>query len=140
MSGAPEDIHIFFQNNDVDPYKLGHYLGQRENLKVLELFVADFNFEGCNVDEAMRSLLSDFVLPGDMDKLDQILVTFAEAHHRANPRASSSADAVFALAFTVVILSLSLHSPAAAHSRISPEVLCTRRAALSSANPLHALQ
>ena len=122
LSGSPEDIYLFFQNNHVSGQKLGQYLGQRENLKILELFVADFNFDGCSVDEALRSLLNDIVLPGDMDQMDQILSSFADAHHRANPRASSSPDAVYALAFTVVLLSLSLHSAASAHARITPEV------------------
>jgi hypothetical protein len=109
-------------NNHVNAQKLGQYLGQNENIKVLDLLIADFSFEGCSVDEALRSLLTDIVLPGDMDQMDQILTAFSEAHHRANPRDSTSADTVYALSFAVVLLSLSLHSPTSVHARVTPEV------------------
>ena len=123
LTGSSEDIYNFLLNNHVNGQKLGQYLGQIENLKVLELLIADFNFEGCSIDEALRLFLTDVVLPGDMDQMDQILTAFSEAHHRANSRNSTSADAVYALAFTVVLLSLSLHSPTSVLGRVTPEVI-----------------
>lgn len=60
---------------------LGEYISNRNNLNILEAFVKTFNFEGVRIDEALRSFLETFRLPGEAPTISLILEQFAEHWH-----------------------------------------------------------
>eukprot|EP00590_Aulacoseira_subarctica_P004735 CAMPEP_0172421342 /NCGR_PEP_ID=MMETSP1064-20121228/7590_1 /TAXON_ID=202472 /ORGANISM="Aulacoseira subarctica , Strain CCAP 1002/5" /LENGTH=1266 /DNA_ID=CAMNT_0013161687 /DNA_START=1 /DNA_END=3798 /DNA_ORIENTATION=+ len=62
-------------------------------------------------DEAIRSFLSGFRLPGEAQKIDRIMEKFAELYTRQNADVFASADTAFILAFSVIMLNTDLHNP-----------------------------
>lgn len=78
--------------------------------------VAGFIFRGFSFDVALRVYLGRFQLPGEAQKIDRILQAFAKAYFAANPsnKACPSEDAVYTLAFSVVLLNTDAHNPSLA--------------------------
>jgi hypothetical protein len=72
-----------------------------------------FVFRGFSFDVALRVYLGRFLLPGEAQKIDRILQAFARAYFAANPEnaALPSEDAVYTLAFSVVLLNTDAHNP-----------------------------
>lgn len=62
---------------------------------------------------ALRVYLGRFVLPGEAQKIDRILQAFAKAYFAANPRdpVCTSEDAIYTLAFSLVLLNTDAHNP-----------------------------
>jgi hypothetical protein len=76
-------------------------------------YLLGFVFKDFSFDVALRIYLGRFVLPGEAQKIDRILQAFAKAYHAANPRDKicTSEDAVYTLAFSVVLLNTDAHNP-----------------------------
>lgn len=74
---------------------------------------AGFVFQGFSIDVALRAFLGRFALPGEAQKIDRILQAFAKAYFAANPRdpTCASEDAVYTLAFSLVLLNTDAHNP-----------------------------
>lgn len=62
-------------------------------------------------DEAIRQFLNGFRLPGEAQKIDRIMEKFAERFCRCNPKAFSSADTAYVLAYSVIMLNTDAHNP-----------------------------
>lgn len=62
---------------------------------------------------ALRVYLGRFMLPGEAQKIDRILQAFARAYFADNPDSAAlpSEDAVYTLAFSVVLLNTDAHNP-----------------------------
>jgi brefeldin A-inhibited guanine nucleotide-exchange protein len=114
VGDSPEDIATFLKDaSGLDKTLIGDYLGEREelSLKVMHAYVDSFNFQGMEFDEAVRVFLQGFRLPGEAQKIDRIMEKFAERYWKCNPKAFSSADTAYVLAYSVIMLNTDAHNP-----------------------------
>jgi Sec7-like guanine-nucleotide exchange factor len=112
----PEAISRFlFDAKGIDRNKLGDYLGEGDafNVAVLRLFCSYLDFTDLDFDIAMRQLLSRFRLPGEAQKIDRIMNSFAAQYYNCNKQAGlfKGADPVYVLAFATIMLHTDAHSP-----------------------------
>ncbi|KAK7349618.1 hypothetical protein VNO77_07120 [Canavalia gladiata] len=114
VGDSPEDIAVFLKDaSGLDKTLIGDYLGEREelSLKVMHAYVDSFNFQEMEFDEAIRIFLQGFRLPGEAQKIDRIMEKFAERYCKCNPKAFSSADTAYVLAYSVIMLNTDAHNP-----------------------------
>lgn len=114
MGNSPEEIATFLKNaSGLDKTLIGDYLGEREEfpLKVMHAYVDSFDLQGMELDEAVRTFLRAFRLPGEAQKIDRIMEKFAERYWKCNPRAFTSADTAYVLAYSVIMLNTDAHNP-----------------------------
>ncbi|KAK0448274.1 uncharacterized protein EV420DRAFT_1567117 [Desarmillaria tabescens] len=89
----------------LDKRLLGDYISKPDNIEVLKAFVGLFDFKNKPMADAMRELLETFRLPGEAQQINRITETFALA---AEIR---SEDAVYVLAYSIIMLNTDLHNP-----------------------------
>ncbi|KAI9999047.1 hypothetical protein PInf_003726 [Phytophthora infestans] len=98
-----------------DPQMVGQVLGEPDakSMSVLHEYSNGFQFEDVAFDVALRVYLSRFELPREAQKIDRILQAFAKAYYASNPDSDEcpSEDAVYTLAFSVLLLNTDAHSP-----------------------------
>lgn len=114
MGNSPEEIAAFLKNaSGLNKTLIGDYLGEREDLslKVMHAYVDSFDFQGMEFDEAIRAFLLGFRLPGEAQKIDRIMEKFAERYCKCNPKAFTSADTAYVLAYSVILLNTDAHNP-----------------------------
>jgi hypothetical protein len=64
-------------------------------------------------DQALRKYLSFFRLPGEAQKIDRMMASFAQRYHVHNPDSVfASSDAAYILAFSTIMLNTDAHNPA----------------------------
>ncbi|KAK1932531.1 Ankyrin repeat [Phytophthora citrophthora] len=94
---------------------VGQVLGEPDakSLSVLHEYANGFQFENVPFDIALRVYLSHFELPREAQKIDRILQAFAKAYYSSNPDSEQcpSEDAVYTLAFSVLLLNTDAHNP-----------------------------
>ncbi|WFD07354.1 GDP/GTP exchange factor for ARF [Malassezia vespertilionis] len=95
----------------VDKRLLGDYLSRPENLDILAAFMALFDFYRVDVAEAMRALCEAFRLPGEAQQIARVTETFASAYYSCKPEGIRSEDAVYVLAYSIIMLNTDLHNP-----------------------------
>ncbi len=97
---------------------VGEYLGHGRKYSdgfhpsVLRAYEEELEFRDLSFEDAIRYFLSGFQLPGEAQKIDRIMEAFAERFCICNPDIFLSADTVFILSFSIVMLNTDLHSPA----------------------------
>ena len=69
----------------------------------------------------MRDLLESFRLPGESQQIARITETFAEVYFASEPTDVKSQDAVYILAYSVIMLNTDLHSPQNVKRRMTVE-------------------
>ncbi|KAL6124375.1 hypothetical protein ACLB2K_076888 [Fragaria x ananassa] len=114
VGDSPEEIATFLKNaSGLNKTMIGDYLGEREDLslKVMHAYVESFDFQNLEFDEAIRSFLQGFRLPGEAQKIDRIMEKFAERYCKCNPKAFTSADTAYVLAYSVILLNTDAHNP-----------------------------
>ncbi|XP_022147082.1 brefeldin A-inhibited guanine nucleotide-exchange protein 2-like [Momordica charantia] len=114
VGSSPEEIAAFLKDaSGLDKTLIGDYLGEREelSLKVMHAYVDSFDFQGLEFDEAIRAFLKGFRLPGEAQKIDRIMEKFAERYCKCNPKAFTSADTAYVLAYSVILLNTDAHNP-----------------------------
>lgn len=115
VGDSPEEIATFLIRNDSELNKtlIGDYLGEGDELpiNVMHAYVDSFNFHGIEFDEAIRLFLQGFRLPGEAQKIDRIMEKFAERYCKCNPKAFSSADTAYVLAYSIIMLNTDAHNP-----------------------------
>lgn len=57
------------------------------NTEVLKAFAELFNFNGSAFDQALRKYLYTFRLPGEAQKIDRMMESFAQRYFEQNPEA-----------------------------------------------------
>ena len=113
MLGLFEAVAQFFLSTvGLEKTAIGEYMGDNAEfpLSVLSAFVSLQNLEGLNLVEAMRTFLSTFRLPGESQKIDRILERFAGKYFSDNPTVYATADCVYLLSFSLIMLNTDLHS------------------------------
>ncbi|KAF6160227.1 hypothetical protein GIB67_018996 [Kingdonia uniflora] len=114
ISDSPEEISTFLKNvSGLNKTVVGDYLGERDDLplKVMHAYVDSFDFQGMELDEAIRTFLQGFRLPGEAQKIDRIMEKFAERYWKCNTKAFTSADTAYVLAYSVIMLNTDAHNP-----------------------------
>ncbi|KAL1421274.1 hypothetical protein MTO96_023245 [Rhipicephalus appendiculatus] len=107
----PNEVALFLRDNSqLDKKKIGEYIANRKNLKVLDAFVKSFNFTNTRIDEALRMYLETFRLPGEAPLISLLLEHFAEHWHKSMKEPFANSDAAFTLAYAVIMLNMDQHN------------------------------
>ena len=74
----------------LDKTAIGEYMGEGEAkyIAVLHAYVDQLRFAGLTFDDAIRSFLGGFRLPGEAQKIDRMMEKFAERYCACNPASS----------------------------------------------------
>ncbi|WRT64093.1 uncharacterized protein IL334_001022 [Kwoniella shivajii] len=95
----------------LDKKLLGEFISRPDQLGLLRAFIGLFDFKGKSVADAMRELLETFRLPGEAQPIARITETFAEHFFSFKPEEIVDQDAVYVLAYSVIMLNTDLHNP-----------------------------
>ncbi|CAH0564253.1 unnamed protein product [Brassicogethes aeneus] len=105
------EIAMFLRENPaLDKKTIGEYISNRNNLNILEAFVNTFDFTDTRIDEALRSYLETFRLPGEAPTISLILEQFSEHWHKSNGEPFADVDSAFTLAYAVIMLNVDQHN------------------------------
>ena len=116
--GSADAVAKFLLNTTgLQKTSIGEYLGEHSDftMHVLSSFTQLQSFEGLNLVEAMRAFLATFRLPGEGQKIDRILERFAGKYFADNPTLYATADCVYLLSFSLIMLNTDLHSVKVKH-------------------------
>ncbi|XP_054997133.1 cytohesin-4 isoform X2 [Sorex araneus] len=108
-----EIAQFLYKGEGLSKTAIGTYLGERDpvNLQVLQAFVDCHEFANLNLVQALRQFLWSFRLPGEAQKIDRMMETFATRYCLCNPGVFQSTDTCYVLSFSVIMLNTSLHNP-----------------------------
>ncbi|KAF8350870.1 Sec7-like domain is implicated in guanine nucleotide exchange function [Amanita rubescens] len=95
----------------LDKRLLGDFISKPENIDILKAFIGLFDFRNKPIADAMRELLESFRLPGEAQQIARITETFASIYFASDPLEIKSEDAVYVLAYSVIMLNTDLHNP-----------------------------
>ncbi|KAK3707119.1 guanine nucleotide exchange protein for ADP-robosylation factor [Vermiconidia calcicola] len=113
-SSEPTEIARFLVSNNerLNKKSLGEYLGEgdEENIKIMHAFVDAMDFARTRFVDALRRFLQSFRLPGEAQKIDRLMLKFAERYTTGNPNAFANADTAYVLAYSVIMLNTDQHS------------------------------
>jgi brefeldin A-inhibited guanine nucleotide-exchange protein len=112
-SSDPKDIARFLLSNDrLNKKSLGEFLGEgeEENIKIMHAFVDAMDFTRTRFVDALRRFLQAFRLPGEAQKIDRLMLKFAERYCTGNPNAFANADTAYVLSYSVIMLNTDQHS------------------------------
>ncbi|CAO2598481.1 PH and SEC7 domain-containing protein 4 [Lemmus lemmus] len=76
---------------------------------VAEAYLSFFQFEGQNLDRALRGFLQALVLSGETQERERILYQFSKRFHYCNPGAFPSVDSIHTLTCAIMLLNTDLH-------------------------------
>ncbi|XP_067620339.1 LOW QUALITY PROTEIN: brefeldin A-inhibited guanine nucleotide-exchange protein 1 [Eurosta solidaginis] len=103
------------EDKRLDKTVIGNYLGENDDhcKEVMCAYIDEFEFHNLEVVAALRLLLEEFRLPGEAQKIDRLMEKFASRYCECNPNNQlfQSADTVYVLAFSIIMLTTDLHSP-----------------------------
>uniref|UniRef100_A0A1A9W040 SEC7 domain-containing protein n=1 Tax=Glossina brevipalpis TaxID=37001 RepID=A0A1A9W040_9MUSC len=116
LGSLPKDIAKWLHEDErLDKTVIGNYIGENDDhsKEVMCAYVDAFDFRNLEVVAALRMLLEEFRLPGEAQKIDRLMEKFASRYCECNPNNSlfQSADTVYVLAFSIIMLTTDLHSP-----------------------------
>ncbi|KAG9318241.1 hypothetical protein JVU11DRAFT_322 [Chiua virens] len=95
----------------LDKRLLGDYLSKPDNLELLKEFMSLFDFKDKPMVDAMREMLESLRLPGESQQIDRIAETFASSYFASKPAEIKTQDAVYVLAYSIIMLNTDLHNP-----------------------------
>ncbi|KIK45792.1 hypothetical protein CY34DRAFT_801092 [Suillus luteus UH-Slu-Lm8-n1] len=95
----------------LDKRLLGDYISKPDNLELLKEFLGLFDFKDKPIADAMREMLETFRLPGESQQINRITETFASIYFASGPAEIKTEDAVYVLAYSVIMLNTDLHNP-----------------------------
>ncbi|CDO95118.1 unnamed protein product [Kluyveromyces dobzhanskii CBS 2104] len=127
-SNSEEDIAKFLFDNNARLNKktIGEYLAAPEKVSLLAKFIASFDFSGLRIDEAIRTLLTKFRLPGESQQIERVVEQFSakyveDQHYDPEKYGleiegdystiQPDADSVFVLSYSVIILNTDFYNP-----------------------------
>ncbi|XP_075679751.1 ADP ribosylation factor guanine nucleotide exchange factor Sec71 [Dermatophagoides pteronyssinus] len=112
----PENVAQFFHQNDrLDKSNMGEFMGDfnQFNKEVMYAYVDQMDFSQRDIVSALRFFLEGFRLPGEAQKIDRFMEKFASRYFETNRNHNlfTSADTVYVLAYSIIMLTTDLHSP-----------------------------
>jgi len=115
---SPLSVAKFLNKNQgLAKAKVGEYLGQLQSafcMKVLSVFMEEFDFSGQRIDKALRQLLDYVKVPGEAQKIEKIMEVFGKRFNKCNPSFASKLkcqESIVTLAFAIMLLNTDLHTP-----------------------------
>ena len=140
LENSPESVAAFFHANPaLDKTVVGDFMGEdvEFNKKVLHAFAQQMDFRSLSFDEAIRTYVSGFRLPGEAQKIDRMMLEFASQYHINNPGRFSSADTAYVLAYSVIMLNSDQHNPQVKNRMTKEEFFKNNRSAQAKAHTAH---
>lgn len=105
------DLVQFLKDNlRVDKKVLGEYLSKEENRPLREAFIKSLDFSNLRIDEALRSMLEKFRLPGESQLIERILDVFSIHWFEQNKGILETSDNALSLAYAIIMLNVDQHS------------------------------
>lgn len=115
----------------LDKTIVGDYLGENDDhcKAVMCGYIDAMNFAEMDIVAALRHFLEGFRLPGEAQKIDRLMEKFASRFCDCNPNITlfPSADTVYVLAFSVIMLTTDLHSPQIKHKMTKEQYIKLNR-------------
>ena len=114
VENTPESIaEYLFNTVSLDPAGVGEILGgaSPQEVQILKCFVDMFDFKGMSFEQAFRTFLSKFQIPGEAQMIDRVMEQFGVKFYSDNPQLFSCADTVYVLAFSTLMLHTDAHHP-----------------------------
>lgn len=111
---TPEDVAQFlYKEEGLNKTAIGDYLGEKNdfNEAVLKAFVELHDFTDLILVQALRQFLWSFRLPGEAQKIDRMMESFAQRYCQLNPDIFTNPDTCYVLSFAIIMLNTSLHNP-----------------------------
>jgi brefeldin A-resistance guanine nucleotide exchange factor 1 len=117
---APSVAEFLYATPGLDMAQVGLYLSKGPakdypfHAGVREEFCKLFDFKGKNFASALRNFLAKFRLPGEAQCIDRLMEAFSKELYKQQCGEESifrSADSVFVLAFSTIMLNTDLHNP-----------------------------
>ena len=91
---------------------LGDFISNKVNEHVLRAFMSLFDFDGKRIDEALRTLLGSFRLPGESQLIERIITEFTEEYCSSSSQSAvADKDAAFVLTYAIIMLNTDLYNP-----------------------------
>lgn len=117
---TPESVASFLLHTPgLNKTLIGDYIGDGPvdkypfNATVRDAYIAMFDFrETPTLDEALRTFLAKFRLPGEAQKIDRMMEAFSKQYYLQASGESPlvDADAAYVLSFSIIMLNTDLHS------------------------------
>lgn len=116
IDASPASLAQFFHSNDrLDRSFVGEFMGDFNtfNKEVMYAYVDQMDYSGKDIVSALRFFLEGFRLPGEAQKIDRFMEKFASRYFETNRKHGifTSADTVYVLAYSIIMLTTDLHSP-----------------------------
>ncbi|XP_071748045.1 cytohesin-1 isoform X6 [Lepeophtheirus salmonis] len=111
---TPEDVAQFlYKGEGLNKTMIGDFLGEKNdfNEAVLKAFVELHDFTDLILVQALRQFLWSFRLPGEAQKIDRMMESFAQRYCQLNPDIFTNSDTCYVLSFAIIMLNTSLHNP-----------------------------
>eukprot|EP01129_Flabellula_baltica_P004861 TRINITY_DN1723_c0_g1_i6.p1 TRINITY_DN1723_c0_g1~~TRINITY_DN1723_c0_g1_i6.p1 ORF type:complete len:197 (-),score=28.57 TRINITY_DN1723_c0_g1_i6:27-617(-) len=113
-NNTPQEIAtlLYNLNEHLNKQVLSQTLGGSEDLnrQLLEAFLSQINFNGLELDNALRQMITIITLPPEAQQIDRIIEVFAREYHAANPDVCPDSDTVYVLSYSMIMLSTDAHS------------------------------
>lgn len=111
LSATPQSVATFlYRTPGLNRRQIGKFIGTPDNQDILACFLKCFDFAGMRIDEAMRTFLDAFRLPGEPKVIDKLLEHFSATYFAANPKTIRSQQLVLKLVFATMMLNAEIHS------------------------------
>ena len=109
----PAEVSRFLRNErTLDKIQIGEMIAGRDFPEVRPAYVKTFDFSEMQVDEALRSFLCCFRLPGESILIERIMEAFANEWYETfkGDKVPKSADATFILLYAIIQLNVDQHN------------------------------
>lgn len=141
LGSTCQDIARWLHDDErLDKTVIGNYLGENDDhsKEVMCAYIDAFDFRQMEVVAALRILLEEFRLPGEAQKIDRLMEKFASRYCECNPQNQlfQSADTVYVLAFSIIMLTTDLHSPQVKHKMTKEQYIKMNRGISDSKDDL----
>lgn len=117
----------------LDKTRLGEYMGEPDepgkelHTAVRKEYIRLFDFHGVGIDEALRTYLESFRMPGEAQKVERMMEAFAEHYWAQEPGPLASSDTAFILAYSIIMLHTDLHNQHVARKMTPEDFIRTNR-------------
>ncbi|KAJ8263904.1 hypothetical protein GJAV_G00142910 [Gymnothorax javanicus] len=109
----PAVAQFLYKEEGLNKTAIGDFLGERGDmhLQILKAFGELHEFTDLNLVQALRQFLWSFRLPGEAQKIDRMMESFATRYCDCNSNMFQSTDTCYILSFAIIMLNTSLHNP-----------------------------
>ncbi|KAL7719151.1 SEC7 domain-containing protein [Entamoeba marina] len=107
------------ETSDLDKVAIGQYVGMVNefNQSVLKALIEHLDFHGIDVDVGLRMVFDTFVMGGESQVVDRVMVTFGNHFFNCNKveleELQLNPDNVYQIATSIIFLSTESHNPSA---------------------------